>query len=187
MAKKRKSLIKLNRTLLPIQDQTLEKYRKLYIQYKQQTNAKDIGDFISQILETIYPLISSKDLQSLNAAEIIENLKNSGYYIIPVQQDIVKKYNIFDEKFVDTFLSNYSPRNLIDGIKMFLNLHTSGATVIPKKEGICEEIQITFKFKPDKELEQILAQYIEKLITKLNYQIREYKDTDGNLKFLCCK
>ncbi|ARM76605.1 hypothetical protein [Acidianus manzaensis] len=187
MPKKKKTLLKLNRTLVPIQDQTLNKYRQLYLQYKNETNAKDVGEFISQLLEKIYPLISNKDLQSLSLAEILENLKSTGYYILPIQQENIKEYNIYDEKFIDAFLSNYTPKNLIDGIKTFLNLHTAGATVIPRKEGICEEIQVSFKFKPDQALEQILAEYIKKLITKLGYQIREFKDTDGNLKFLCCK
>lgn len=184
---KNKKLLNLNRTLVPINDETLAKYRQLYFQYRQDMNLKDVGDLISKILESIYPIIASKDIKSLDAIQILENLKNSGYYILPINQSKIMEYRIYDDKVVETFLLNYTPKNLVDGIKTFLNLHTAGAVVTPRKDGICDEIQISFKFKPDKNLEQILSEYVKALILKLGYRIQEYKDTDGNLKFLCCK
>lgn len=184
---KKKKLLQLNRTLVPIDDNTLAKYRQLYLQHKQEINAKDVGDFISQILEAIYPVVATKDLKNLDVIQILENLKNSGYYIIPVNQSAIAEYKIYDDKIVDTFLLNYNPKNLVDGIKTFLNLHTAGVIVTPRKEGICDEIQISFRFKPDRTLEQILSEYVKALIVKLGYRILEVKDTNGNMTFLCCK
>lgn len=184
---KKKKLLKLNRTLVPINDEILAKYRQLFLQHRQEMNVKDVGDFISKILEMIYPIIASKDPKSLNSLQVIENLKNSGYYILPVNQTIIAEHKMFDDKLVDAFLLNYTPKSLVDGIRTFLNLHTAGAIVTPRKDGICEEIQISFKFKPDKNLEQILSEYVKALITKLGYRIQDFKDAEGSIKILCCK
>jgi hypothetical protein len=195
MPKKSKDKQLLPYILTPLLEKTIREYKQLYSrlcssepQNEYCNNPKGFYNFLSDILQELIPLISSfevlKDIKTLNY------LKSQGFYLIPVhKQDLgdglIKENTI--EKLVNSYLNIVQPKNLADGIGL-LNLISAGVTITTQKDGICEELNITFKYKQEEEkVKDLVIKYAQTIANKMGYVIKGMQVDSTLIKLRCCK
>ena len=197
MVKKRKGLLELRYTLTALLNEVVEEYRHLYFQLcstePEKEYCKDrkngFNNFLSDILHQSLPLISSFD--SIKELATISYLKSQDFYLIPVPKQylgdgVIKIREEVIDRLVDAYISIQQPKSLSEGVS-FLSLISPVATITQQKDGICEELNITFKYKQDENEKNFLINYLKALAIKMGYTIREIRLDPTLIKIRCCK
>ncbi|BDC19954.1 hypothetical protein [Acidianus sp. HS-5] len=196
LAFRRKNKEWLPYILTPLLEETVKQYLELYehlcLSEPENDYCKDskkgFYNFLSDILQAVFLQISSFD--STKVLKYLNPLKSRGIHFIPIyNQDLgdgLVKENLI-EKVVDIYLNTIQPKNLAESMGI-LNFISTIATITTQKDGICEELSITFKYKQEEEKEKDLVRNYAKIIaSKMGYEIKGVQVDPTIIKLRCCK
>jgi len=182
--------------LTPLLEKTVKQYLQLYNslcssdpEYDYcKDSKKGFYNFLSDILQEALPQISSFD--SIKLLKYLNSLKSQGVLFIPIHiQDLgdgLVKENLI-ERVIDISLNTIQPKNLVEAMGI-LNIISTIATITTQKDGICEELNITFKYKQEEEkVKDLVIKYAQTIANKMGYVIKGRQVDSTLIKLRCCK